>query len=197
MTYFVFFKEEFIVHRRLFNTPPESSIHRPATTTTLPRWGKASYKDIDGQCLAGCWKIWLYRGQHSCGVGGTKTSLVDMLGPEQNGPHLADNIFNSLAPGRFEFHFRQVIFKLTLVNGGWGISYEIALRWMPPDLTDDKSTLVQVMAWCRQATSHYLSQCWRRSLSPCGVTTPQWVKCNFFKSSKFCTWFHKFTTQMY
>ena len=23
-------------------------------------------------------------------------------------------------------------------------------------LTDDKSTLVQVMAWCRQATSHYL-----------------------------------------
>ena len=30
---------------------------------------------------------------------------------------------------------------------------------MPEDLTDDKSTLVQVMAWCRQATSHYLKQC--------------------------------------
>ena len=44
------------------------------------------------------------------------------------------------------------------------------------DLTDDKSTLVQVMAWCRQATSHYLSQCWPRSLSPYGVTRPQWVK---------------------
>ena len=29
---------------------------------------------------------------------------------------------------------------------------------MPLDLTDDKWTLVQVMAWCRQATSHYLSQ---------------------------------------
>ena len=28
------------------------------------------------------------------------------------------------------------------------------------NLTDDKSALVQVMAWCRQATSHYLSQCW-------------------------------------
>ena len=27
----------------------------------------------------------------------------------------------------------------------------------------DKSTLVQVMAWCRQATCHYLSQCWTRS----------------------------------
>ena len=27
---------------------------------------------------------------------------------------------------------------------------------MSMDLTDDKSTLVQVMAWCRQATSHYM-----------------------------------------
>ena len=43
-------------------------------------------------------------------------------------------------------------------------------------LTDDKSTLVQIMAWCRQATSYYLSQCWWRSLSPYGVTRPQWVK---------------------
>ena len=47
---------------------------------------------------------------------------------------------------------------------------------MSLDLTDDKSTLVQVMAWCRQATCHYLSQCWPRSLSPYGVTRPQWVK---------------------
>ena len=45
------------------------------------------------------------------------------------------------------------------------------------DLTDDKSktTLVLVMAWRRQATSHYLSQCWPRSLSPYGVTRPQRV----------------------
>ena len=28
---------------------------------------------------------------------------------------------------------------------------------------DYKSALVQVMAWCHQATSHYLSQCWPRS----------------------------------
>ena len=82
---------------------------------------------------------------------------------------------NSLAPGRFQFNFRWVIFKLTLVNGGCGISYEITLRWMPRDLTDNKSTLVQVMAWWRQATSHYLSQCWPRSMSPNGVTRPQWV----------------------
>ena len=59
---------------------------------------------------------------------------------------------NSLAPGRFQFNFRQVIFKLTLLNGGWGISYEIALRWMPLDLTD---------------------------MSPNGVTKPQWVKSSY------------------
>ena len=32
------------------------------------------------------------------------------------------------------------------------------------------------MAGCRQATSHYLSQCWPRFLSPYGVIRPQWVK---------------------
>ena len=90
---------------------------------------------------------------------------------------LCTNPLNSLAPGRFQFNFRYLIFKLHLVNGGWGMSYEIGLRWMPLDLTDDKSTLVQVIAWCRQATSHYLSQCWPRSMSPNGVTRPQWVKC--------------------
>ena len=85
-------------------------------------------------------------------------------------------LVNSLAPGRFECNFRSEIFKLTVVIDGWGISGGIALRWMSLDYTDDKSILVQVMAWCRQATSHYLSQCWPRSMSPYGVTRPQWVK---------------------
>ena len=46
---------------------------------------------------------------------------------------------------------------------------------MSLDFTDDQSTLVQVMAWWRQATSHYLSRCWPRSLSSYGVIRPQWV----------------------
>ena len=79
---------------------------------------------------------------------------------------------NSLAPGRFEQIF-FVIFKLISVTDGWGISGKIALRWMPLDLTDDKSTLVQVMAWCRQATSQYLIQCWPRFKSPYGITRPK------------------------
>ena len=40
---------------------------------------------------------------------------------------------------------------------------------------DDQSSLVEVMARCRQATSHYLIQCWPRSLLPYGLTRPQWV----------------------
>ena len=76
----------------------------------------------------------------------------------------------------YTWNFSHEIFKQILVIGDWGISCEIALTWKPQDLTDDKSTLVKVMAWCRQATSHYLSQCWPSSLSPYGVTRPQWVK---------------------
>ena len=83
---------------------------------------------------------------------------------------------NSLAPGQFEWNFRHVIFKQIIVIDGWGICCKIALIWMSLEFSDDQSTLVQVMAWCRQATSHYLSQCWHRSLSPTGVTRSQWVK---------------------
>ena len=62
-----------------------------------------------------------------------------------------------------------------LVIDGWGISCAVALVWMLLDFTDDQSTLVQAMAWCRQATSHYLGLCWPKSLSPYGVTRPQRV----------------------
>ena len=80
-------------------------------------------------------------------------------------------------------NFREVIFKLITVTC-WGISWKIALRWMPLDLTDDKSTLVQVMAWCRQATSHYLSQCWPRSQAPYGILRPQRVNENCLLSAE-------------
>ena len=50
---------------------------------------------------------------------------------------------------------------------------------MSLDFTDGQSLLVQVMAWYHQATSHYLRQCWLRSLSPYGVIRPQWVKATY------------------
>ena len=71
---------------------------------------------------------------------------------------------NSLAPKRFPKKIRKVIVQLILVIDGWSIPCKIVLKWMP---------VVQVMAWCRQATSHYLDQCWPRSLSPHGVIRPQ------------------------
>ena len=85
--------------------------------------------------------------------------------------------FNSLAPGRFWWHFRWVNFHVNFSH--WWLMY---LLWNCHQMnvtgfTADKSTLVQVMACCRQATSHYLSQCWHRSLPPYGVTRPQWVNC--------------------
>ena len=61
------------------------------------------------------------------------------------------------------------------MTDGCDISSEIALRLTSQDLSDDKSTLAQVMAWCHQASSHCLNQCWPRSPPPYGVTRPQWV----------------------
>ena len=74
-------------------------------------------------------------------------------------------VVNSLTPGKFEWNLKYLIFKRILVMDGWGISCGIALIWMSLDFTDDQSTLVQVMAWCHQATSHYLSQWWPRSVA--------------------------------
>ena len=69
---------------------------------------------------------------------------------------------------------REVIFKLILMIDNWGVLWSL-------DLTDDKSTLIQVMAWCRQAISHYLSQSWPRSMLPYGVNRPQWVNVSWSK----------------
>ena len=83
--------------------------------------------------------------------------------------------FNSLAPGRPWCHFKTAIFNLVLLIGIFTLSKDNALRWMSWDITDDKSTLVQVMAWCHQAASNYMSQCWPSSMSPYGVTRPQLI----------------------
>ena len=64
----------------------------------------------------------------------------------------------------------------------------LVLRWMRQNTFGDKSTLVQVMAWCHQAPSHYLSQCWPRSVPPYDVTRPQWVnRVICFEEIQICT----------
>ena len=88
---------------------------------------------------------------------------------------------NSLVPEGCANDFKMLIFQLIIQNVNLVNRCEVSLRCMPQNLTDDKSTLVQVMAWCRQATSHHLNQCWPKYMSPYGVTRPQWVKSNVIK----------------
>ena len=65
----------------------------------------------------------------------------------------------------------------------WSVSYEKTFGWMSRDITDDKSTLVQVMVWCRQAPNHYLNQSRPKSTSPYCVTGPQCVNHSVLKAS--------------
>ena len=68
----------------------------------------------------------------------------------------------------------SAFFKLR--NGLSGISSETGLSWVPQNPLDDKSILSHAMAWCHQATNHYLVLCWLRSMSPYGITRLQWVQ---------------------
>ena len=45
----------------------------------------------------------------------------------------------------------------------------IALKWMPEDLINEKSTSAQTMASCHKSTSHNLNQSWPIYMSPDGV----------------------------
>ena len=77
---------------------------------------------------------------------------------------------NSLILRISAYDFKRAIFRLCFTD--W---YDNALSWVLQYLTDQKSTLVEVMAWHHQASSHYLNQCGRRSLMWYGIIRPQWV----------------------
>ena len=68
-------------------------------------------------------------------------------------------------------YFLQPTGPWKLGNSLWNWSQLNAIepQWLK------KSTLVQVMAWCRQVTNHYPSQFWPRFTLPHGVTRPRWI----------------------
>ena len=73
------------------------------------------------------------------------------------------------------------IFRIYFLN----ISCETFLWFMSHKSIDDQSTVVQVMACCLMAPSHYLNQCW-----PCviiilyDIISGQWVKSGFMMFCK-------------
>ena len=46
---------------------------------------------------------------------------------------------------------KNIIFKRAIQDSNMTTQYEIAIMWMPQNLTTEKSTLGQGMAWCHQA----------------------------------------------
>ena len=148
-----------------------------------------------GLCSSLSWCLIIFHTtEHDCLIGHANLYLCHTahwgLRKNNGGQLAADNIFvcnlTHWPLGDFNKILEKIIFTPILVTDGCDISSEIALRWTSLDLNDDKSTLVQVMAWCHQATSHYLGQCWPKSLPPYGITRPQWV--NIDVCSLWCNW---------
>ena len=83
--------------------------------------------------------------------------------------------FNSLAPGIYGSDCKTVISEHMLWTNFMSTTCIITFRWMPKNVFDNKSTWVQVKAWCHQAKSFYLSQCWPRFVLSHGTIRLRWV----------------------
>ena len=60
---------------------------------------------------------------------------------------------NSMTPVRCRINLEIKLLKLFMQTISLSTRWEIALIWMPANLTKEKLALIQVMAWCRQAAS--------------------------------------------
>ena len=60
---------------------------------------------------------------------------------------------------------KNAVLKLIMQYISLSSLCETALRWMPQDLNNGMSAMVQVMACCRQTASHYLHSLWANYLS--------------------------------
>ena len=75
----------------------------------------------------------------------------------------------------FEYFIVKCIVVFTFIN----IYNTMTIRWMMQYGINEKTTFVQVMAWCHQATGHYLSQHWSIAMSLYDATNPQWANLEF------------------
>ena len=86
---------------------------------------------------------------------------------------------NSLTPGS---NFKSIIFKLVIKNSTLGIHVKLLSGeyHITSLMKNEKSILALIMAWCCQATSHYVSQCWpilSHNIASLGAI---YKKCQFF-----------------
>ena len=87
-----------------------------------------------------------------------RTGAVFVITQLHHPSALVLHVFNSLFPGRCGGNFKSVIFIwwIDILH----VSCKIDFSYMPQISTDDKSTLVQILARCHQATSCDPRLCW-------------------------------------
>ena len=85
-------------------------------------------------------------------------------------------IITSLVRGRCGDDFKSVNFSLIVRIDFLSTTYEIALRWMPQNISDDESTLVQEMAWLSSGNKPLPHPMLIKSVSPYETTRPISVK---------------------
>ena len=82
------------------------------------------------------------------------------------------NLFN-LYYGKYSCNLKNISIIKNNSPANW---CEIVLGWLLQNLNNEKTTFIQVMPWCHQATTCYMSQ---RYKSPYGVTKRQGIKVVF------------------
>ena len=73
---------------------------------------------------------------------------------------LKDTALNTLRPRQDGRHFPDEILRWIFLNENLWILINISLKFVPRVPINNIPALVQIMAWRRQATSHYLNQWW-------------------------------------
>ena len=74
--------------------------------------------------------------------------------------------FNTLRAVQKDRHFAYAIFKCIFVTEDILCLDPNVPKFIPKGQSDNKSALIQVLAWCRTCSKHYLKQWWRIYASP-------------------------------
>ena len=127
---------------------------KTAVTPLLMQWSYCSL-------VLSCWYIFICTTKSCSTVAHISTLSASLFTPGQS-------FNNSLAPGRCGSNFKSINLKLIIQNSSLGTPCKIALMWMSQNLNNEKYPLVQINAWCYQATRHHLSQWWPRTMALLG-----------------------------